>query len=288
MSMMININMKNKLTTKIINDMLSIRDIFMIDEFTTKNSKSWFRCSHNHKWNALVKSVISGTGCPECNLSNRRISFDEVNERISSRDIRLIGQFVSTQHKALFRCDFGHEWSSVVNLVLRGRGCKMCHFENRKFDADVINKKICDRGIKIVGKYLTSEVKTEFECKCGYVWSSKPNNILNGQGCPACVSYGFNPEKPGWVYIISFGTFIKYGITNSLKNRLSEHRRNNGDHLLIYSHLFERGKDAIEWEKRIKSELGGRFVHKELCPDGYTETLSMTLLETILNDYCKR
>jgi hypothetical protein len=48
------------------------------------------------------------------------------------------------------------------------------------------------------------------------------------------------------------------------------------------SEYHQDGKRALDWENNIKRTFGGRYVTKEQCPDGYTETLAIHLLEHIV------
>ena len=42
-------------------------------------------------------------------------------------------------------------------------------------------------NIRILGKYKAHNIKLDCECLvCGNIWDSKPNNLLNGRGCPKC------------------------------------------------------------------------------------------------------
>lgn len=43
--------------------------------------------------------------------------------------------------------------------------------------------------VVLIGDYKNSATKTLFKCTkygCGYEWKTRPNNILNGSGCPLC------------------------------------------------------------------------------------------------------
>jgi len=50
----------------------------------------------------------------------------------------------------------------------------------------------------------------------------------------------------------------------------------------VVSKLYEKGIDALNWEKNIKIIFGGKFVTKELVPNGWTETLPKNNLESLL------
>jgi len=134
------------------------------------------------------------------------------------------------------------------------------------------------------GRYINAATKiSHTHLTCGHEWLARPTNIKSGRGCPMCRICKFDPTKPVTVYILIFDGFLKYGITNILKNRLKDHRAKNGKHTVHYTKTFTNGKDAIEWEKRIKNHFGypQGAVSKEMCPCGYTETLPLFLLEEL-------
>ena len=55
---------------------------------------------------------------------------------------------------------------------------------HEEFIGEMIN---VNPNIEIVGKYKKHDSKIDCECiVCGNTWSSKPNNLLNGRGCPKC------------------------------------------------------------------------------------------------------
>jgi hypothetical protein len=138
-----------------------------------------------------------------------------------------------------------------------------------------------NRGITLIGKYTNNATKTLFRCPHGHEWSAKPSIIKSGHGCPTCASSGFKRDKPGWIYVLIFANYIKYGITNDLERRLKEHLK-NGVFELYFSQLYDSGGIAYDLELLIKRTLGGRHVTKEDCPDGWTETLPSHLLEDVI------
>ena len=105
---------------------------------------------------------------------------------------------------------------------------------------------------------------------------------MRGDGCPSCAVYSFKLDIPSYGYLLDFGHFIKFGISNTLKVRLQRHKTKNGKFTVIKTKLFENGQDALDWENDIKKKYGGSHVSKEICPDGFTETLPMFFKETLL------
>ena len=85
--------------------------------------------------------------------------------------------------------------------------------------------------------------------------------------------------------MIKFDTFIKYGISNSIESRLYRHRLHNPPHEVVVIYKFSNGEKARLWENNIKDAMGGNYVKKDKCPDGWTETLPIFLLEIIIEKY---
>lgn len=41
--------------------------------------------------------------------------------------------------------------------------------------------------LEVIGKYETSKTPIEMRCNtCSHIWSTKPNYLLSGLGCPVC------------------------------------------------------------------------------------------------------
>lgn len=227
-------------------------------------------------------------------MSKVKFSKEIVNDKLSSKGIVLVGDYEGSLIKTEFQCECGFRWFSTPNNVLQGKSkhlkCKDIIGGSgnrpgaiwRKLSKDEVNARILDTGIVQLGDYVNSRTKTEFQCRCGCKWESTPNNILEGNGCPVCAERGYNPNKPGWIYILIFETFIKYGITNNTNRRFKDHEK-NGRYTVALSKLYEDGKQAQLWERNIKIIFGGRFVSKEIMPDGYTETLSLDKLQALLD-----
>jgi hypothetical protein len=142
----------------------------------------------------------------------------------------------------------------------------------------------------------TTDLKSQWQCHiCDHKWTTSASNIFNsGTGCPRCADYGFNPGKPGYIYLHTFDGFIKIGITNYLKQR---HKRLdnqivNGTTYTIkdtMSWYFEEGKDAAELEdillKKFKKQSYTQLL--ETSFDGRTELFESITQEGILGYIAK-
>lgn len=252
-------------------------------EFVATKVKAKFQCPNGHLWEAKPNTVLNGPGCPVC-AGNAPVSKDQMIERLYNTHgdkIVMTGEYVSYSTNTLFRCVNGHEWKSNGRyLIKNGNGCPQCA-RNRPLTTDIINTSLEHRGIKLFREYVTGEVYSQFECVCGNIWESRAPMVLFGRGCPSCTVYGFDDAAPGWSYILDFGTYIKFGITNDLDRRLKEHLK-NGDYTVVKTKLYERGLDARNWEKNIKIIFGGRYVTDAVCADGWTETLAPEKLQRLV------
>jgi Zn finger protein HypA/HybF involved in hydrogenase expression len=108
---------------------------------------------------------------------------DDINLQLAPRGYKMVGAFTTVGTKTTFGCPNGHQWESKPNNVLSGHGCPKCKLLSR----EEVNRRIEDRNITMIGDYVTTKVKSTFECRvCKHQWSAKVNNVLNGHGCPIC------------------------------------------------------------------------------------------------------
>ena len=208
---------------------------------------------------------------------------EEINLKLAPRGISMIGEFKTMNTKTFFKCKSDHsEWLTTPNSVLNtGTGCPECS-NHKPLLKEEINLKLASRGISMIGEFTTTKIKTLFECRYNHQWEAIPNNVINrGRGCPCCNAGGFRVTKPGTFYILDFGNFIKYGITNNPESRFTSHKR-NGQYKLILTKSFEDGLIAQKLERDIKNIFGGKFATKEECPDGWTETLNISILSDLI------
>jgi len=209
-------------------------------------------------------------------------SRDTINKRLESRKIILVGEYSNAKSKTLFQCEYGHQWLASSHTVTNGKtGCPTCNTEIRMLSVEKVNKRLENKQIVMIGEYLGSLTKTKFQCQNNHVWEARPNNVLGNTGCPICShSYFFRGDREAYEYIIQFENFIKYGITNNIDRRLSDHRKQGCFEVVHLKHHLN-GNLAREWENRVRETFGGKFVSKEILPDGWTETLPIVLLEKI-------
>ena len=72
-----------------------------------------------------------------------------------------------------------------------------------------------------------STKKLSWVCSLGHKWIATPNNRASGNNCPSCANHGYDPNRPGYFYLIEHLDLelFQIGITNSPKNRIRDHER---------------------------------------------------------------
>jgi hypothetical protein len=108
------------------------RDIRAISEYINPQTKISFECRHSHIWQALSQRVIKGSGCRQCKIDAERVSKDTINEGLAKLGIKMIGNFIDTQHKSLFECGKGHRWEARANVKVRCPSCASYGFNPDK------------------------------------------------------------------------------------------------------------------------------------------------------------
>lgn len=108
---------------------LAKRGIDLVGHYQNTDTPTQLRCrAEGHEWTANPNGYINGEnplGCPHC--SNRALlTKEDINERIASRGLELVSEYVNSQTKAWFSCSKGHQWKTTPNSVLNGTGCPAC------------------------------------------------------------------------------------------------------------------------------------------------------------------
>jgi hypothetical protein len=277
--------MTKKLTITEINNKLLTKEMKVIGEYISSSVSTLVECKNGHQWKTRVANIIHRNDrCPLCFSHNhtKKWTTESINDFLSKRKIALISEYPGkVAKKGTFRCEYGHIWETTVASVISGRGCKSCYGKNMPLDIKTIQDRYKKFGYDVIGEYVNYSSVLKFICSNGHTWNSTVGNTR----CSSCASYGFKVNRPSFGYILKFDSFIKYGISNSIQSRLYRHKLHNPPHEVVVIFKFNDGAKARIWENTIKTTIGGNYVGKDKCPDGWTETLPITLLETVIEKY---
>lgn len=120
----------------------------------------------------------------------KRSTHEEYEEKLFNKEIDYwpLDKYINAITAIKHICLKNHEFMATPNKILSGRGCPTCagrisnqqEYKNKLKRTEFINLEhyINDRT-NILHKHLV----------CGYEWKVRPNNIINGKGCPKCSNH---------------------------------------------------------------------------------------------------
>ncbi len=280
------------LTKEIVNARIVDRGIVMLGDYKNSHSKTLFQCSKGHTWEAMPANVVNGSSCLHC-AGQAPLSKKIVNARIVDRGIVMLSEYKNADTKSLFQCSEGHTWETTpYHVSKKGTGCPYCS-RQAPLTTENVNARIADRGIVLLDEFITNSVKVRFQCSKGHIWEAKPNNVLNGRGCPDCAEWGFNPSEPGVLYYIAVATddgdtLYKIGITNlTVAGRFTV--ADLARIRIVKEWRFAIGRVAAECEAEILSQFDrDRYYGPDLLKSGgNTElfTYDVLCLDSQDNDF---
>jgi hypothetical protein len=278
------------LTKEILNTRIADRGITLLGEYIGSNTKTLFQCSAGHTWETRPKYLMRGSGCLHC-AGQAPLSKEIINARIADRGIVMLSEYKNTDTKSLFQCREGHTWETTpYHVSKKGTGCPYCS-QQAPLTTENVNARIADRGIVMLDEFITNSVKVSFQCNEGHIWDAKPNNVLNGRGCPDCAEPGFNPSEPGLLYYIAVTTddgnpLYKIGITNlSIDRRFPSADR--ARIRIIKTWRFAVGRVAALREAEILSQFAkGRYYGPDMLEGGgNTELFTHDVLKLDSQDH---
>jgi len=175
------------------------KNIEIIGKYIGAHEKILCKCLiHNIEWDSSTpNSLLKGTLCPICRKENQINRQNYTHEQFISK-IKLINnniifnsEYINSKENIECECKIdGYKWDTTPNILLQGHGCPKCsgvlHKTHEEFVKELYN---VNKNIMVIGKYITARIK--ILCKClidGCQWEGKPNDILNGHGCPKCVN----------------------------------------------------------------------------------------------------
>ena len=86
----------------------------------------------------------------------------------------------------------GYQWQCRADVI---RLRPICPHEHKKqnYSSKILSKEVINERLKFMGISIDEYYDTKHYCKaqcqkCGHIWYPKVNDLLNGHGCPNCVS----------------------------------------------------------------------------------------------------
>jgi hypothetical protein len=254
-----------------------------------------WKCNLGHKWKASVGDMTTRkNSCPFCSNHKLLSGFNDVKTLFPDIAKEADGWDPSKVHsgtraKKNWKCNFEHKWNATINSRTKlGAGCPYCSGTSvwpGFNDLVTTHPDIAHQAFQWdPSKYSAgSAIKKKWKCTEGHIWVTAIN-VRGGSGCPTCAISGFDPNQPAHLYFLTQDEWCMFqiGITNDIKRRLQEHKKNGWELLEIRGpidgHLAQRWETAILRMLKAKcadlsnSRIAGKF-------DGYSESWSKSTFD---------
>ena len=259
-------------------------------------------CKIHGEFQQAPQDHIQGKGCSKCasEFTANLLSSNTKEFIFKSKQIHMNfydytkTNYINAYSKVAITCPIHGDFEQKAMHHLQGCGCKQCGIEasskiltsNTK---EFINKANIVHNTKYdynLTNYVKEKIKVIITCLIHGEFKQSPDCHLQGQGCPSCAKYGFDPSKPGYLYYLKITTdtnqvLYKIGITNkSVKKRfrLTDLAKIE----IVKQKLYDNGQDALDWETKLK-RMYKEYQYKgpNILSSGNTELFT----EDIMNLY---
>lgn len=256
-------------------------------------------------YNALVNQKY---GCIECG-GRLKLSQQKAESNVIKRCSE-VGytyrpfEYKNNNTKILLNCSITeHEefYISYYNFISNKNGCPVCSklrvsekLRLSQEEAEFRLNEICLLNGYSYEPFVYINSSTVIDMKCSVPehpsWkSSFQNTVQKRRGCPCCFIGGYDPNKPGYLYIHRIHgddkTYYKFGITNNYEDRFKQYNNNAFKTEKFKTYYSTDGlliKD-IEYYIKYKSNIERCVLSKENYKDGYTETINESSYEQLIH-----
>lgn len=186
---------------------------------------AWWRCEKGHSWRAMIRSRVSGCGCPVC---ARKVVVPGENDLATlypelvpewdhekNRPLMPSQVMPGTMRKVWWRCRLGHSWSASVSQRTGQRaGCPVCAGKAVLAGENDLASQFPELALewdhekngRLTPQQVTasSNRKVWWRCRLGHSYPTVvASRVARSTGCPYCTNRkvlpGFNDletQKP--------------------------------------------------------------------------------------------
>lgn len=189
--------MKQKTNEQYIKELKNVNpNVIPLEEYKGAKNKIKHQCNVcGHIWDVTPSHLLCGTHCPNCDNKLRSEKQTKSNQQYikelkdKNPTIIALEKYVGTHSKIKHKClKCGYIWSVEPAKLLSCRGCPECNGGVLKSHDTYVNElsKI-NSYIEVVDKYVNSQTPIKHRCLIhNYVWNARPNDLVQGKGCPIC------------------------------------------------------------------------------------------------------
>lgn len=244
--------------------------------------------------------LAAGCGCKKCFNENRdKDTFISKAKELHKGKYKYdkVEDYTKLTDKVTICCDVHGEFKQSVRDHLLGKGCAKCGATKptdatRHTKEDFVERAVTEHGNKYdysLVDYKNSTTKVKIVCKEHGVFEQAPYSHLAGSGCASCQKNGFDVNKPATFYIVSFGDYVGFGVSNDKKTRLNKHRRStkqkNYAMSVVHTIDFDLGRKAKDLENRVQDVFSWLAVDTGI--EGFRTEALTGLDPKAVVDYCE-
>lgn len=166
----------------------------VVGRYTHSKTKVDYSCPIHGTFCAFPANVESGMRCRKCANDARRTtpeSHARQVRKVHGNSLIVVDDYVGAHTKIRYECPkHGIFLAAPYNVIHNQSGCRRCYEEtigprSRKPHATYA-KQASLLGVRVVDRYITAITPIRHQCKKGHTWSTSPNQLLSGYGCPLC------------------------------------------------------------------------------------------------------
>jgi len=236
---------------------------YSASEYKGNAKKVKIICPIHGLFEQMAATHLKGSGCLDCGGTKQQTTNEFIKKANavhgSKYDYSSVNYTKARENVKIICPDHG-VFCQTPNNHLRGAGCKYCAGNTPKTTQQFIQEARQVHGDKYdysLVEYVNAKTKVRIICPDHGVFEQSAETHYCGSGCAECASYGFNPDKPGTLYLIKFQKdfieFWKIGITNrTVEDRFRK------DALFItdrHEWQFEKGIHAYDIEQKILKQF---------------------------------
>lgn len=239
---------------------LAAKNIELIERNGKMASAKCLVCGHT--WTMYYSNLVyrSNSKCPECHKKEMRLSDQDIKDMIKDRPMILLEKYKGSIQKShiwkCLKCDKTWE-ATIASIYYYNCGCPEC----RKLNNKIINNRLINCQLEIIGKYSNNYTKTQFVChKCNHTWLAIPNLVLQRKSCPNCTKLKVIQNAKDNLAIKNLellGEYEEWNKKTSIRCKRCGH---------VFQMSISKSKGCLECSTGKNERLTGEYL-KEIFPD---------------------
>lgn len=156
-------------------------------------------CDLHGEFYQTPSNHLRGNNCPECayitrtekNRMTNNVFLEKANT-IHNHFFKYRNEYVNSDTLLEIECPKHGIFHQRARYHLSGRGCKQCFEDRRGNTLKLSHEKFIEKANEVHGQYLYenkyqgSKISLEISCPIHGPFEQRPNDHLNGSGCPKC------------------------------------------------------------------------------------------------------